>query len=297
MAVNFMAWYSQKGLMPAELTKSDLAYPSQRVFENWWGLQFDLPFQIPRLTIIPPDAPDAWTLAVYVLTLTAALLFMVGRFTRVSGIMLAVGMLSLHLKNIYIIHSGDTLMRLMVIYLALGQSGAAYSLDRRIALARGASPEPVLISAWPQRLIAFQISLCYLITVWFKWMGTAWRNGTATWYPSQLHEFDRFPVPEFLERQPFIGITTFGTLLAELALAVVVWYKPWRKWVLLSGLALHAYIEYRFNIPFFAVTIVTGYIAYYEGHEVAGWVNRTIGRWKARRKPVLETAPADNVKS
>lgn len=291
LGVNFSAWYSQKGLMPPELVASELKFPSQRMLTNWWGLEFDLPFHIPRFTVIPASAPDSWTLTVYVLTLVAALLFMVGRWTRVSGLALAIGMLSLHLKNIYIIHSGDTLLRLMVIYLSLGHAGAAYSLDRVIAIRKGLeSAKPKMISAWPQRLIAVQISICYFITAWWKWMGTAWQNGTATWYPSQLHEFDRFPVPAFLERQPFIGMTTYGTLIVELALAIVVWYKPWRKWVLLGGLGLHAYIEYRFNIPFFAAAIVTGYISYYEGGEVAAWVKRKLARWrKPAETPVLES--------
>lgn len=289
LSFDFWNWFSRKGLMPPALVDQELGYPSERMFENL-PFQFDLPFQIPRLNVIPSDSPEGWILAVYLVTLAAALLFAIGRWTRVSGLVLVVGMLSLHLRNIYIIHSGDSLLRLMLIYLALGHAGAAYSLDRKIAIRKGLeSPEPIMVSAWPQRLIAFQISLCYFITLWFKWLGNTWQNGTATWYPSQLHEFDRFPVPAFLERQPFIGLTTYGTVFAELSLALLVWYRPWRKWVLFTGVALHSYIEYRFNIPFFAITIVAGYIAYYEGHEVADWVAKKLERIR-KRSPVLEQA-------
>lgn len=293
MTVNFWSWYSRKGLMPPELMDQELKYPSERMFDGW-PIQFDLPFPLPRLSLISSSADEKWIAVVFGITLIAALLFMVGRWTRISGLVLALGVLSIHTRNIYIIHSGDTLLRMMIFYLALGNAGAAYSWDRKIAIRKGLeSAAPKMISAWPQRLVAFQISLCYFITVWWKWMGNTWMNGTATWYPSQLHEFDRFPVPAFSERQPFIGITTYGTLLVELALAILVWYRPWRKWVLISGVALHAYIEYRFNIPFFAVAIVTGYISYYEGSEVAAWVQKKL-TWlsRFRRRPIAEQPTA-----
>lgn len=295
LAFDFWNWYAKDGLMPPALMDQELKFPAQRIFDGW-PMQFDLPFQIPRLNLIPSSSPEWWTLTMYIITVISAALFMVGRWTRISGIVLALGMLSLHLRNIYIIHSGDSLLRLIVIYLVFSGAGAAYSLDHKIAMKKGlASATPKLVSVWPQRLVAVQISICYFITGWFKWLGNTWQNGTATWYPSQLHEFDRFPVPGFIERQPFIGITTYGTLLVELSMALLVWYKPWRKWILLGGLSLHAYIEYRFNIPFFALAITAGYIAYFDGHEVARWVDKRFARFKkAPAETAIEAQPASS---
>lgn len=299
LCFDFNAFFGNKGLMSPALVKDQLNMlpvtktNPETLFQNF-PFAFDLPFRIPRITVIPPGAPDWWTMTVMVISIVAAAFFAVGKWTRVAGLTLALGMLSLQLRNIFIIHSGDTLMRMMIFYLAFSGCGAAYSLDRYFGVKSGKlSPEPQLVSAWPQRLIVTQLAICYFTTSWHKWYGNTWQNGTATWFPTGLHEFDRFPVPAFLERQPFIGLTTYGTLVVELALATVVFYKPWRKWVLLSGLGLHGYIEYRFNIPFFALTIVTGYICFYEGDEVAAWVKKFLARWfpKWAPKPVDE-APA-----
>jgi hypothetical protein len=154
-------------------------------------------------------------------------------------------------------------------------SGAACSLDRIIALWKGrAASELPLISLWGQRLIQFQIALLYFTTIWWKWFGTYWKDGTATWYPARLHEFDRFWVPSFMEQQPFIGITTYGTVVVELAMGTLVFYKPLRKYVLISAVCMHGYIEYRFNIPLFAFTVTSAYIAFYEGEEVSAWIKR-----------------------
>lgn len=166
-------------------------------------------------------------------------------------------------------------MRMSAVYMALAPSGAAISLDRRIALKKGlADAIPPMVSLWPQRLIALNCALIYFTTTWAKWFGNLWKNGTATWYPARLNEFKRFPVPGFFNEFPMVYVTTYGTLAVEFALGVLVWFRPLRKWVLLSGLLLHAYIEYSMNIPLFAFVITSMYVAFYDGEEVAGWFDR-----------------------
>ena len=82
---------------------------------------------------------------------------------------------------------------------------------------------------------------------------------------------------------PLVTITTYGTLAVELALATLVFSKDFRKWVLLAGLILHAYIEYSMNIPLFAFTMCSLYVAFYEGDEIVAWWNRL-----QARLPVLQ---------
>ncbi|MCH8977769.1 MAG: hypothetical protein IH945_00805, partial [Armatimonadetes bacterium] len=84
---------------------------------------------------------------------------------------------------------------------------------------------------------------------------------------------------------PFLAATTYGTLLVELALATLVFARPMRKWVLLAGVAMHAGIEYRMNIPLFGLIITSCYIAHYEGHEVSAWGKRMgerLCRWRLK---------------
>lgn len=294
--VMFDDWYTPDGFVPKTLSDQFLKYDSHRLWPNapW---EFHLPFSIPRFTLLWTDSAPI-TLGLYLLTLAAAIAFMLGWRTRIAGLILVMGMISIHTRTPLIIHSGDSLLRLCLIYLVLSPSGAALSLDRRRELKQKGLPpetpfEPVRITG--QRLIQYQVALCYLTTVWWKWFGTFWVDGTATFYPSRMHEFSRFPVPEFLERQPFLGLTTYGTLIVEIALGTLFFWKPARKWVLISGLALHAYIEYRFNIPLFALIITSTYIAFYDGDEVERWLaKRRWGRkllgWTVPPEPV-EPAP------
>jgi hypothetical protein len=292
----FDDWYTPDGFVPRTLTEQFLRWDSHRVWANTpW--EFHLPFGPPRLNLLAFTDNSALTLGLYLLTIASAVGFTLGWRTRWCGIVLVLGMISIHTRNPLIIHSGDTLLRLCLIYLVLSPSGAALSLDRRRELRqKGLPPDTPLeyVRVTGQRLIQYQTALVYLTTVWWKVFGTFWMDGTATFYPAMMHEFRRFPVPGFLERQPFIGLTTYGTLIVEVALGTLIFWKPARKWVVILGLLLHAYIEYRFNIPMFALIITTTYIAFYEGDEVERWLARR--RWGRRLlgwpEPAESVAPA-----
>ena len=222
-------------------------------------------------------------MAVFGLTTVAALLTALGLWTRVATIALAVGMITLHHRNPFILNGGDTLLRVSLITLALSPCGAAFSLDRHFRERKGL---PVLdsVSLWPQRLIQVQMTLVYGTTVWHKLTGVRWIDGTAAWYPGQLLEFNRFPVPNWVDLPPFLQAATWGTLIVEAGLAYLVFWRPARKWVLMGGVVLHAVIEYRFNIPLFAFISVAQYLAHYDGEEVKLWF--------AKRRRKLETASA-----
>jgi hypothetical protein len=214
---------------------------------------------------------------------------------------MALGLVSLHHRNGLILHGGDTVMRISALYIALAPSGAACSLDRVIGLWNGKiKPGPVRVSVWVQRLVSYNTALIYFTTFWLKYgYGSHWRDMTATWYPARLHEFDRFPVPGFFNDLPMVYFTTFGTLAVELALGTLVFYRPLRKYVLLAGIGMHAYIDYSMNIPLFSWLMVSLYINFYDGVEVEAWAKNLGLRFARFRAKVftpvgmrLKPAPA-----
>ncbi len=265
LSIDFETWFTDKGYYPAAWA------------EKWAG-------DVPRLNLLAGVTDSRVTLFWFVVLLVAALFTALGLFTRVSSIVMFVLLVTFNHRSPDILHSGDTLLRQWAFFVMVGPSGKACSLDRLIGLWKGkAPPVPDLVSAWPQRLVQYQLAVVYFATVWHKADGSMWRDGTAVHYPWHLHEFDRFPVPPFLDTQPFVALLTYGTLFIELALATLVFAKPLRKWVLLGGLMLHAGIEYSMNIPLFAFIICAGYISHYEGAEVTDWAKRVGDRLAKRR--------------
>jgi hypothetical protein len=281
----FDDWYTEHGYVPQSAVEHYSGYLPR---DYWFFGPHTLPFTFPRLNLLSMVTDSRITFAFWVITLIACLTMTLGLWSRLSAIVLAIGIISIHHRNAIILHGGDTLQRIAVMYMALAPCGKACSLDRLIGLGRQKiKPGPVLVSMWPQRLITFNLALVYFTTVWHKWGGSLWRNGTATWFPARLNEFKRFWVPDFVNQLPMVKFTTYGTLATELAMATLVFYKPLRKWVLLAGLLMHGYIEYSMNIPLFSLTICSLYITFYEGEEVTAWALRMGQRLKRLSLRVL----------
>jgi hypothetical protein len=272
LATDLEAWFTERGFYPAWFA------------DRWVAIQGG----VWRLNLLQGVTDDRVTFAFFSLVWLSALFTTLGLWSRVSSVVLFVGTVTLHHRSPDILHSGDTLLRVMTFYVMVSPSGLACSLDRLIGLWRGKAPaEPPRVSLWPQRLVQFQVAIIYFTTVYHKWFGTTWRYGTATYYPPHLEEFDRFPVPAFLGQPPMLQILTYGTLAVEIALATLVFAKPFRKWVLLAGVLLHAGIEYQFNIPLFAWIMVATYLAFYEGEEVTEWARRLGGRFRRFKARIL----------
>ncbi len=260
------SWFGERGYVPA-----------------WAGSRWISPgtdlygLNLPRWNPLNSITDDRVALAVYLLVIALAFATAIGWKTRLMSIGLAAGVVALHHRNALVLHGGDSVLRLGAIYLALAPSGAAFSVDAIRRSRRGEGP-PAPVSLWPQRLIQFNMALLYFTATWGKYFGVYWKSGLATWFPARLNEFKRFPVPGMFNELPFVYVTTWGTLAAEFALAVLVWFRPLRKWVLLSGLLLHGYIEYSMNIPLFSFLMMSLYIVWYDGEEVEGWWERLKAR-------------------
>lgn len=259
------AWFSENGFVPAWIGRNWLG-PVQAT-----GIG---QFELTRLSLLGGVTDPRIAIAFFTLTTLCAFTTALGLFTRVSTFILALGFVSLNHRNPIILHGGDTVMRIATLYLAVSPCGRACSLDRLFRLRRGEETGPVEMSLWPQRLVQFNTALIYFTTVWAKWFGPKWVNGTATWYPARLAEFYRFPVPGFMNDLPMVYLTTYGTIVVEFSLATLVFFRPLRKYVLFGGVMLHGFIEYSMNIPFFSYLMVTCYVCHYEGEEIGTYFRR-----------------------
>jgi hypothetical protein len=267
MSLNWDAFFSEKGYVPEWLGRIFIGSRIPVGYGTNWT--------VPRLNIFSGMTDPRITIPIYVLICLSALFTALGLWTRVSSIILAVGLVSLQHRNAAILAGYDTVMRINCMYLALAPCGAACSLDRLFRLWKGRVPaQPVSVSMWPQRLIAYNLALLYLTTTWLKWGGGMWQDGTATYYPARLAEFYKFPVPDWVNGFPMVTITTYGTLVTEFALGTLVFFRPMRKTILILGILMHLHIELSMNVPLFSYLMVSTYITFYDGEEVSAWAKR-----------------------
>jgi hypothetical protein len=152
-------------------------------------------FRLGLFAIIPHD--DRWIALLFWLLVAASITLTSGLGTRLSSIIVYLGLNSLNQRNPLILHGGDTFLRAAGFFLMFAPAGAALSLDSMLRNRRRHTPyaPPPQISPWVQRLIQYQLAIIYLAGFWWKAKGVSWWNGTALYYVVHLGEIRRFPIP------------------------------------------------------------------------------------------------------
>ncbi len=186
-----------------------------------------------------------------------ALIFSIlGFYTRYSMIAVLICMVSVHQRNIWLLSSAEVLMRLITILLVCSPAGNSLSVDsllgRKFALLR----KPKQWAPWAMRLIQLQTSVVYIWTVWHKLKGANWPDGTALYYATRLEALKNVTLSFMLDSMFFIKTLTWSTLVIELALAILLWFKETRWPTLIIGILFHLGIEFTMSIPFFEIVMM-----------------------------------------
>jgi len=238
-------------------------------------------FRLNLFAVLPRD--DGWITALYWVLLLASLTLTAGLGTRLSSIVVYLGLNSLNQRNPIFFHGGDTFLRVVAFFLIFAPAGAALSLDRVIRLRRGTVPQerPQRVSPWVQRLLQYQLAMVYLASFWWKMKGAPWRNGTALYYVLHVRSLARFPLPGFLYRTWAISAGGWLVMAFELLFPLLVWFRPFRRPLLVAGVVFHLCLEYALNIPMFQWDMLCAYPLFLEGDalerlagRVAGWLRR-----------------------
>ncbi len=196
-------------------------------------------------------------------TLAAAVGLTLGWRTRAASVLYYLGLLAIHHRNVATASGADVLLMSLAFCLMLSPCGAAYSLDaRRAARSRGGTPADPLIIPWAQRLIQIQIAGLYLVTALLKVNGATWLDGTALHYVLCNREVGRFDLSALAGYPVLVNLLTYGGLAVELSLAVFLWSRPARRWVIPAGLGLHLGIFFLVNIPIFGELASAGYLVF-----------------------------------
>jgi hypothetical protein len=233
--------------------------------------------------------------AFFAATAAATVLFTIGWHTRVMSVLLYLGVLMIHHRNISSANGADVLLVVVAFYAMFCPCGAAYSLDaRRRARKRGTLAEP-LIMPWGQRMIQVQMALVYLNTGLLKANGDTWQHGTALHFVLNNDEVRRFDL-SFLTQYPvLVNFMTYTALLVELSIPFLIWFRATRPWAILAGLGLHGSILFTVNIPIFGELMAACYLTFLAPDELDAVLRRLnpLAWWRARRtSDVDEPAPS-----
>src|SRR5262249_17839127 len=190
---------------------------------------------------------------VHVLFLVSILLFTIGFCTRITSVLTWLAVLSYIQRAATTLYGLATMMNILVIYLMIGPSGAALSVDRlivkgwaRIQAFRTRQPPPVLGPTAPltsatfaTRLIQVHLCIIYLAAGLSKLQGSTWWNGTAMWNTLANYEFTPMHLAIYTNGMAFLArhrclwevvMTSMNifTLVVEIGFPFLVWQRRLR---------------------------------------------------------------------
>jgi predicted DCC family thiol-disulfide oxidoreductase YuxK len=253
-----------------------------------WGAQGVWPFDRfvqaePFLSIWRLSASPLFFEAAYLAGIAVAMAFTLGWWTRVATLAHWLMIWSLQERNPFITDGGDNIMRLVLLFLVLVNSGAYLSLDaRRTRAPRSETVRQIRVVAHQVGvlLIAAQLSMLYMSTGLYKAMGELWQNGTALYYILRVDEFSWPGVAELIYRNPYLVVLgTYGTVLFEVTFLPALFNRWTRYTALAAGAAFHAGIALVMGLVTFAWSMLAIYpllVTDAEYRHLAGWLVRRL---------------------
>ncbi|MBX3438706.1 MAG: HTTM domain-containing protein [Planctomycetaceae bacterium] len=278
---------------PATLGLIRVLTGAMLVYTHWvWGLDFDSFFGTESWVrsdlvqrylsydwvfsfwyIVPPS----YAFTVHLVCLGVLVLFAIGLFTRITSILALVIVISYANRVPTALFGLDQINGLLTFYLALGPSGAAYSLDawrRRRGKSSAAAPigvapglgfdalEPSIHANLAIRLIQVHMCVIYFFAGVSKLQGRAWWDGMAMWLAFSNQEYQTLDML-WLARYPLaINLLTHFTIFWELTYSVFVWVRVLRPLVLFFAVLLHAGIGVCMGMWTFGLIMMVGNLAF-----------------------------------
>jgi hypothetical protein len=230
----------------------------------------------------------------------AALLL--GIVPRVAAVWTFVWLVSFQNRNWLINDGEDGILRMLIFLLIFVPTGRCWALQHplRHLLFRHLWPRTVrpgppqaaavagpvgwlpsdvsqtyFVPGWGRRLIQLEMAGMFFSAGLCKLGGHSWLDGTALYYVARLDDFfGKLPVPDFTVDHPLaVACLTWGVLIIELAVPVLIWFRQTRRGCLLALLLFHLANEWTMHLFLFHWIMLCGWMSFLEEEDYA-WLAR-----------------------
>ena len=235
-------------------------YPVQFSQEGWLATRQDL--------LLPNSGPwsvlfllgdKTQTLYFFLTAIFCASAFTLGFFTKVTGWISLIALISVWNQNPLILDGDDAILRVMLFYLLLSPCGRVLSLDSGFKCPR------VKSEIWPLRLIQFQLALIYFVSGWVKFHSPEWQDGSVLQYVLIHPEYSRWDFTPLLTN-PFIlllmSTLTFIIMWWEVLFPFLLFHPKSRCICIFIGIAFHLGLLIFMNLRWFSEIMLVLYLAF-----------------------------------
>ena len=200
-------------------------------------------------------------------------------------------------------------MNVLVLYLMIGPSGAALSVDRLIGAwwARRQGRElpparPLVTANFALRLMQVHYCIIYMASGLSKLQGPAWWNGMAVWGTMANYSFAPMNWPAYVEFLRFLSrnrplwelITTGGTyftLALEISFPFLVWRPKLRWLMIIAALMLHTGIGLIMGLATFSLCMLCLLLAFMPVPTLHAFVDMLGRRGRSLQASAKATSP------
>lgn len=233
----------------------------------------------------------------YMAAIIFGILLMIGFYTRASAILALLMWMSLYVANPFVGSGGDSMLRMVLLYLCFMDSGKRWSVDDWLRRRRGSTPSrmPALVANVLHNtglvLIIHQIVIVYVSSALWKVQSVKWMDGTAVYYPLHVEAYSpwRDHIHLLTDHGSIVWVATYTAIGIQLLLPVLLIYRPSRIFALLTVLGMHLGIGLFLGILFFSLVMVAAdalLISDKNWERLALWSGRAIARARRRRQSV-----------
>ena len=203
-----------------------------------------------------PFAPQIFL----IITFISATFFLFGTYRFISGILLFYCILMMKLRNGFILDGSDNVIQVTLPLLILAEC-----LQEKFIIKNKIFSRLREYLNGDIFLIALKIQVCfvYFFTSLAKLQGEVWLNGTATYYTMRVAEFNvtSWNVP-LTENHYFVVLSTYFTILFEIAFPFLIWFRQTKFWVIWAGILLHLGIWVFMRIDNFSWIMIGTYFVF-----------------------------------
>ncbi len=222
-------------------------------------------------------------------------LFTIGLWTRVTSVLAFLVTVSFIYRVPEATFGLDQINAMLTLYLAIGPSGRALSLDRWLAVRLGrvgsGRPEPVAGANLALRLINVHMCVIYFFAGISKLQGEAWWNGEAMWRSFSNLEYQSMDMTWLAWHPRLLELMTHVSVLWEISFAALIWRPRLRPIVLTLAVALHIGIGACLGMWTFGLIMLVG-CASFLPTELIGRLVEAIVPVRERARAASDSVPA-----
>ena len=226
-------------------------------------------------------------------------LFTIGLFTRVTAVLTWLAAVSYIHRTQQVLFGMDTMMNILLLYLMIGNCGAALSVDRLLARRRAAraglgraggpddatraflaAPPKSVAAGFALRLTQVHFCIIYMAAGMSKLKGGSWWNTNAFWDTMANPEFTLIHFQwyedwlRFMVQQRFVyacmaGFMVVFTFVMELGLPILIWTRLRPVYIVL-GCLFHFGISLSMGLNMFGLLMMTLLLSFVPGCAIRG---------------------------